>query len=882
MRLQFNPDQQYQLDAVQSVVDLFEGQPLAAGEFSFSLEETAGSRLLNELGVGNQLMLSPEQLLTNLQAIQKRNGLNQSDSLDELNFSVEMETGTGKTYVYLRTIYELNQKHGFTKFVIVVPSIAIREGVLKNLQLTQEHFATLYAHKPANFSQYNSQQVSRLHFFAGSNTLQILVINIDAFAKDQNIINRPNDKLSGRTPIEFIQATRPIVIVDEPQNMRTDARKTAIANLLPLCTLRYSATLEERQNLVYSLNPIQAYDLGLVKQIEVDAVTTERGLEAAYTRLENIKAASKISARIGIDVNSSKGIKRKSVTAKAGDDLYELSGHNDAYREGHIINEIDASEGFVELSSGQRIHTGQHTGAAKDEIMQVQLRRMVEEHFSKARKLEPQGIKVLSLVFIDRVANYRSYDGAGNAIPGRIAQWFEKYYTECAARPENKGILPYQVNEVHNGYFAQDKGRAKDSSESRTSKADEDAFELIMRDKERLLDPKTPLRFIFTHSALREGWDSPNVFQICTLNETFSEPKKRQEIGRGLRLCVNQNGQRVFDRNINRLTIFANQSYESFAKSLQNEIENETGVKFEGRIKNRAERKSVRLRKGYQLDPNFIELWERIKQKTRYQVNFKTDALIEEAATVIREMEAVTAPRILARRAQLHIGEGGIEGEYRGERVFTSDFTNIEVPDLLGYIQTRTHLTRRTILSIMQRSGRLADALVNPQIFLDQVVYHILRKLEELMVAGIKYQTITGVEYDMRLFESKELESYFDKMLQVQQPEKTLTDFVVYDSSVEKQFALDCENDERIRFFIKLPSWFNISTPIGQYNPDWALIFHEDKRLYFVAETKSTPADMLDSLRRAEQLKIRCGKAHFDEFNDVEYRVGQSLNEVTH
>lgn len=533
LRLQFDPNQQYQLDAVQSIVDLFDGQPLAAGEFSFSLEAADSSVLLSEIGVGNNLRLADEQLLHNLQVVQQRNKLQPSQSLgDGLDFSIEMETGTGKTYVYLRTIHELNRQYGFTKFVIVVPSIAIREGVLKNLALTQEHFATLYARQPASFAQYSSEQVSRLRSFASSNTLQILVINIDAFAKDQNVINRPNDKLSGRPPIEFVQATRPIVIVDEPQNMESEARKAAVANLNPLCTLRYSATLVSRRNLAYSLNPVQAYDLGLVKQIEVDAVTAERGLGDAYVRLESVKTGSKsVNAKITIDVSSAKGMKRKTATVKSGNDLYDLSGRSEAYKEGYIINEINAGEGFVELSSNQRIYIGQNTGAAKDDIMRVQLRRMVEEHFNKARKLEPQGIKVLSLVFIDRVANYRFYDEAGNPAPGKIMQWFESYYNECATRPENKGVLPYTAEEVHNGYFAQDKGRAKDSSENRASKADEDAFELIMRDKERLLDPQTPLRFIFSHSALREGWDNPNVFQICTLNETFSEPKSVRKSG---------------------------------------------------------------------------------------------------------------------------------------------------------------------------------------------------------------------------------------------------------------------------------------------------------------------------------------------------------------
>ncbi|MCJ7624889.1 MAG: DEAD/DEAH box helicase family protein [Anaerolineaceae bacterium] len=834
-----------------------------------------------ENGVGNNLVLEDEQILANLQKVQERNGIEPSDELAGLHFSIEMETGTGKTYVYLRTIYELNRLYGFTKFVVVVPSIAIREGVLKNLEITQEHFETLYSREPAVFDEYDSSRVSSLRSFASSNNIQILVINIDSFAKDKNIINRPNDKLSGKNPIEFIQAAHPIVIVDEPQRMETKIRKTAISNLYPLCTLRYSATHLKLYNLVYSLNPVQAYDLGLVKQIEVDSVIAEDGFNDAYIQIEEFKSTkTRTSVRLTIDVNTDKGVKRKTVTAKIGDDLYNLSSQREIYQDGYILNGIDITDESIDLSNGERIYLGRPMGALTDDIMKMQMSRMIDEHFKKTNRYAADGIKVLSLVFIDRVAHYRSYDDGGQVVDGKFAQWFEELFNEYAAMPANKGFISYELDKIHDGYFSQDRqGRFKDSKTGIT-KDDESTYELIMKDKERLLDINTPLRFIFTHSALREGWDNPNVFQICTLNETHSEMKKRQEIGRGLRLCVNQDGQRVFGRQFNRLTVFANESYEDFAKQLQTEIEEETGVKFEGRIKNKRDRKKVTLRKGYHLDENFLDLWKRIKQKTTYRVDYSSKELIEQAAKAISEMPPIQRPRIRAERTIMLMSARGIEGQYAGGQVEEAGEQTPNIPDVIGYIQARTNLTRKTILEILKQSGRLPDVLVNPQLFLDQAVHQITVNLQNILIEGIKYQTIAGNEYDMLLFEAKEIESYIENMYVVTKPGKTIVDHIIYDSGVEEQFAKDCENDDRVEFFIKLPEWFVIQTPVGTYNPDWALIFKNDKRLYFVAETKSVPEGATENLRRNELLKIECGKAHFSEFEDVEYRQVQRLREL--
>lgn len=456
MKFHFDSNQPYQLQAIKSITDIFEGQPLNNGDFEFSI--TASGLLLNENGFGNNLILSEEQLLKNIKAIQQCNEIkDQKKELDGMNFSIEMETGTGKTYVYLRTIYELSNLYGFKKFVIVVPSVAIREGVLKNLQITHEHFQSLYNKTPINFDIYDSKKVSNLRGFATSNAIQILVINIDSFAKDENVINRPNDKLTGKKPVEFIQSTRPIVIVDEPQNMETEIRKRAIQNLHPLCTLRYSATHTNLYNLMYSLNPVKAYDLGLVKQIEVDSVVSENDFNDSYIQVESInRTGNTITAKIKIDVSSPKGVKRKSVTANGKKlDLYELSAKNEKY-DGLKIYEIDFGNQQIELSNGIILSVGETQGGMNDEVMQFMIKKTVEEHLRKEKNLKSKGIKVLSLFFIDKVKNYREYDANGNAVPGKYAKWFEVIYKDEISKPIFSNIISKPIEELHNGYFSQD------------------------------------------------------------------------------------------------------------------------------------------------------------------------------------------------------------------------------------------------------------------------------------------------------------------------------------------------------------------------------------------------------------------------------------------
>ncbi|OQY01823.1 MAG: DEAD/DEAH box helicase [Desulfobacteraceae bacterium 4572_130] len=887
MKLTFEPNLQFQQDAIKSITDLFKGQPLEDSIMEYNLNETGTLNLIN--GIGNNLILSREQILDNLQNIQKTNDIEKSKKLDGMHFSIEMETGTGKTYVYLRTIYELNKLYGFKKFVIVVPSVAIREGVLKNLQITHEHFQNLYDNTPINFQVYDSKKVSTLRGFATANTIEVLVINIDSFAKDENIINKPNDKLNGQKPTKFIQATNPFVIVDEPQNMETKKRIKAINNLNSLCTLRYSATHRNRYNLTYSLNPVKAYDLGLVKQIEVDSIIEENACNDAFVSVESITPAkTKITAKVFIHSNDKNGVKKKKVSIKVGDDLYKLSMEREIYKDGYIIDEIDASNNCILLSNGRTLYKGETQGGLTDEIMKMQIRKTVEEHLKKEKRLNKKGIKILSLFFIDKVANYRGYNEVGSPIQGKFAKWFEEIYQEYISKPAFKELDKFLINEVHNGYFSQDKkGKWKDTKEtsaSLNSKNSADTFNLIMKDKEKLLNIDNPLRFIFSHSALREGWDNPNVFQICTLNETKSDIKKRQEIGRGLRLAVDQTGKRIYDPNVNRLTVVANEAYDDFAKTLQKEIKEDCGVEFKERIKNKRKRTAIKYRKGFEADPKFKEIWEQLKKKTTYRVDYDTKKLIASASEAVKDLAEIKAPSIRSTKIIIDITYKGIKTNYAGDKVESYGGYSWKIPDVLGYIQNKTKLTRSTIQKILSKSKRINDILINPQLFLDLSAQAIKRTLYDIMINGIKYQQIGDSKYEMTLFEVDELEVYLnDYTFKVTNSSKTIyEELIPLDSGVESKFAKDCETSDQIKFYFKLPSKFKIPTPIGNYNPDWAVVFEDDEKIYFVVETKDTETPEVDSskLRPLEQLKINCGRAHFKEFEKVEYKVVKKVGQL--
>jgi len=867
MKLQFDANQDFQLDAIDAAVDLFKGQPAAASDFAFSTASSVGGTFLSV--VANSLILDEETILKNLQAVQQKNSIEQSQNLDGFHFSIEMETGTGKTYVYLRTIHELHRQYGFKKFIIVVPSLAIKEGVLKNLDITKEHFDMLYEKPVMNWFEFDPKKRSLPKNFATTNSLQIMVMNIDQFTRAGNIFYQQSD---WGVPAEFIKATRPIVIVDEPQNMETDIRRQAIANLNPLCTLRYSATHTVTYNQIYRLDPVSAYDKGLVKRIEVDGITEAENFNQAYIEVKNIRRQkNRIIAKLKIDANAKDGVLRKDVSVKVGDNLFEKSNKRDLYKDGFTVSEIDAQS--IGFSNGIVLSVGQKQGGLTDEIMRYEIESTVKNHFEKELGLRERGIKVLTLFFIDRVANYRSYQN-GRAVKGKLALWFEQTYEKLRKDAKYKGLLDYKADQVHNGYFAQDKkGNWKDSNEGRDTQDDDSAYQLIMKDKERLLDTKEPLRFIFSHSALREGWDNPNVFQICTLNETQSTLKKRQEIGRGMRLPVNQDGRRVLDESINVLTVTANQHYEEFAMQLQAEIETECGVKFDGgRIKDKNKKKRIKLTKNLVLDENFKELWEKIKHKTRYSIDYDTAELVKRAAKRVTDI-VISKPKLVRSKADIEIARQVVKADLRAQQAKDLFQEMDSIPDILSYIQNKTRLTRDTICRILLESGRIDDVFVNPQQFMDKVCSEINYVLNEMIVDGVKYEKIAGEYYDQMLFDNKELYGYLDDLFKVSKKEKTIYDYIQIDSksSIEREFAEECEKRDDIKFYFKLPGWFFIDTPIGKYNPDWALVYEGDKKVYFVAETKGTDNINDPSLSAEERHKILCGKKHFQNFPEVQF-----------
>jgi type III restriction enzyme len=976
MKIKFDSSQEFQKQAVAAFINLFDGQSLNQGDFTVELNvlDNFGNKsiLQSELGLGNNITVQKDTIYKNLITIQEKNEL---DPISEaefnkngLNFSVEMETGTGKTYVYLRTIFELSQKYGFKKFIIVVPSVAIREGTLKNIEITEEHFKALYNNIEFEHFVYDSKKANRLRQFATSNQLQIMIINIDAFRKDfsdseddkkSNVIFKESDKLSGRKPIEFVQSTNPIVIIDEPQSVdNTPKAQEAIKSLNPVCIFRFSATHKNLYNLVYKLDPVKAYELRLVKQIVVASVTGANAQNDAYVKLLEVDNKSGIKAKIRIQVQGRGKVVEKDIWVKQNADLLSLSNERDAYRTGFEVLDINAELGneFIDFTVG-RLYKGQERGGIKDDLTEVQIRNTIKKHLDKELQLKGQGIKVLSLFFIDRVANYRAYDNDGKPTKGKFAELFEKHYTELIKLPQYTGLGIHPVEKIHDGYFSQDKkGVLKDSREGKASTDDEDTYAKIMRNKEQLLLMDEPLKFIFSHSALREGWDNPNVFQICTLNETRSAVKKRQEIGRGLRLPVNQNGDRVFDNNINKLTIIANESYDEFAAKLQTEYEEDCGVTFgkvpklafkgivqiqeeneivftreqsesiwselmangfvdktgkiqskfrpsedtfslelsdqfapveteiitvlqsyqlERHIKKDEEPKRLKINKQIFLDPEFENLWKRINSRTTYQVEYKTPRLIEYCIYAIKKMEKIEPVTVNYREAQIGVELKGVTIQEIKANYHAVKFTG-SLPDIVAYLQKQTELTRKTLVEILHGSNRLAEFVINPQKFMDDVSGIINRELHKLMIDGIKYEKLTvgQTEWSMQLFRDDELKDYFEQCIGAN---KSVFDRVIYESEVERKFAEDLDKRDDIKLFVKLPGWFKVETPIGEYNPDWAIVKHDDNTIYLVRETKST--NNFEKLRNSEAEKIRCGRKHFEAIG-ADFEVVTSAKEI--
>ncbi|WP_206377409.1 DEAD/DEAH box helicase family protein [Sphingobium sp. TB-6] len=970
MKLHFEPDLDYQHTAIEAVCDLFRGQEINRTEFTVTRQAGGGAQqelglVENALGIGNRLTLLDDEIISNLNEIQLCNGLPPSASLASGDFTVEMETGTGKTYVYLRTIFELNKRFGFTKFVIVVPSVAIKEGVYKSLQITEDHFKALYSGQPFDYFLYDSAKLGQVRNFATSPTVQIMVVTVGAINKKDvnNIYGKgANEQTGGEAPIDLIRNTRPVIIVDEPQSVDGGLEgrgKEALSAMNPLCTLRYSATHADKHHMVYRLDAVDAYERKLVKQIEVASLEIEGGHNKAYLRfLSASNARGAVTARVEIDVQQGGQVRRKEVTVQDGDDLEDTTGR--AIYKDCRIGEIRVASGdsLLEVKtagSESFLTVGQAIGDVDaDAIRRLMIRRTITEHLEKERRLAPLGIKVLSLFFIDAVEHYRSYDEHGSAVKGKYATIFEEEYRRAAKLPEFASMfkevdLATDAEDVHDGYFSIDKNkRWTNTAESNQAGRDsaERAYNLIMKDKEKLLSFDTKLKFIFSHSALKEGWDNPNVFQICALREIGTERERRQTIGRGLRLCVNQQGERLRGFEINTLTVIATESYEAFAENLQKEIEADSGIRFgivekhqfaaipvqrkdgtltmlgfeesaaiceylknadfidakgkvqdklrtalkdgtltvpdehvahlpqikavlrkiAGRldIKNADDRKAVRVRKEVLHSAEFQALWDRIKHRTTYRVHFDNAKLIEDCTKAIASAPPITKAKAIIRKADLAIGQGGvIATETATSGPVTIEEGDIALPDVLTDLQDRTQLTRRSLVTILTSSDRLDDFKRNPQAFIELAAETISRTKRLALVDGIKYQRIGDDHfYAQELFEQEELTGYLKNMLQNAQ--KSVFEHVIYDSGgVERTFAEQLEKNEAVKVYAKLPGWFKVPTPLGTYNPDWAVLVQVDgaEHLYFVVETKGSL--FTDDLRDNEAAKIACGEAHF-------------------
>lgn len=1024
MKLHFESDLPYQLDAIEAVCDLFRGQEVCRSVFTVTAQALGGAgtqqgfegkQFTESGGIGNALkLLVDEHVNENLHGIQLRNGLPPSPPLKDnqpLDFTVEMETGTGKTYVYLRSVFELNQRYGFTKFAVVVPSVAIKEGVNKTLQITREHFENLYpAAKGYEFFQYDSDKLGQVRNFATSPNIQIMVITVGAInkfgdeaaaqaeesdetkrrEKSKNKMYRASEKTGGERPIDLIRQTSPILIVDEPQSVDggIDGKgKKALAHMSPLCTLRYSATHVEKHHMVYRLDAVDAYEQRLVKQIEVAAATVQGGNNKPYVKLLAVNnKRGVITASIEVDRENSAGVvRRDTITVQDGFDLEQETDR--ALYADIRIGEIRAGSGkknsdqFLELKvPGNEVflRVGEAWGDVDaSAVHREMIRRTIKEHLDKEKRLRPLGVKVLSLFFIDEVAKYRQYDEQGNAVKGEYAVIFEEEYKRWARHPDYQSLfgeidLATAADEVHNGYFSIDKKKVggktvemlKDTSG--TTAADDDTYNLIMRDKEKLLSFESPLKFIFSHSALKEGWDNPNVFQICNFSTRETERWRRQTIGRGLRLCVNQKGERLRGFEINTLTVIATESYEQFAENLQRDIEKDTGIQFgvvhdhefaaipvtsdsgevspfgfeasktlwghlqaqgyisdKGKVqdslktalkngnlqlpaefeaqrhqivavlkklsgklevKNADDRKSIAVRKSVLLSPEFKALWDRIKHKTTYRVQFDNEKLIERCIDALDNAPPVSKTRLQWKKAGMAIGKAGVDASLLSvsEPIALYE-ADIELPDVLTELQDRTQLTRKTIARILTESTRLNDFKRNPQQFIELASDAINRCKRLALVDGIKYQRLGDEHYyAQEQFESEELSGYLQNL--VLNTEKSVYEHVVYDSAVERDFAESLEKNEAVKVYAKLPGWFKVPTPLGTYNPDWAVLvtLYGLERLYFVVETKGGLFE--DELRDRESGKIKCGAAHFTalttEGKTARYVVARNIDDL--
>lgn len=958
VKLKFDAHQQFQEDAINAAVNLFTGQPTEMSQLTTSFREQQRSsvgqmNLQLEMGaVGNQLILDNDAILQNLKSIQDENGLDVSDRLvDGLQFDVEMETGTGKTYVYLRTILELSKQYHFTKYIILVPSVAIREGVATSIRLMTKHFRKELGYDPFDVTIYSGQRAEAVQPFATSTNTQIMIMTIDSIRGNKNrnlIIGQARNQLGGFKPIDYLNATAPIVIMDEPQNMESELSQSALSDLNPTAVFRYSATHRTRRNLIYQLDPIQAHDLNLVKQIVV-AGAEERGADAKpYIKLVEVQG-SPFKAKLEL-VNRNKNgqLARRVMTVAPGggrmSDLAAITG-NGAY-EGWYLQSVSIDPEQVELQPYGYLDLGETIGDNAQTINRELIRETIREHLRRRYQLRSQGIKVLSLFFVDRVKSFLG-DGHNNMdADGPFVQYFDELYREeLNKQPKWREAFTEDPVNLRSAYFSEiRKGVFGDTSGFTTK--DDDAYELIMQDKERLLSMSEPVQFIFSHSALREGWDNPNVFQICVLREMGADTERRQTIGRGLRLPVNADGDRIADPGVAQLTVVANESYRQFAENLQNEYKKagvdigflrrtdfaglpwlkENGqpgrlgsvrsseiwdhllshgfidqkgqvtanfapqnlgftlalpdkysvleeatiriienAKLENIVKKKRDRRPLTLNKQVVASPEFEDFWQRISHRTTYRVSVDRDEIISQSIERIKQEQPINPIRIEVTRAGIKLVRGGTRAVVKETRNAEID-GGFDLPDIITELQEATSLTRKTIVDILIGTQRLDEFINNPNDFIAMVKRCITSVLSKIVIKGIQYEQIGGSVYELREMQQdglKESDRFIDTLYKVKNQQKTDFDYVPYDSDVERRFAELLDSREDIKLFMKLPPKFLIPTPVGDYNPDWAILKQEDgqQKIYMIRETKSTQID--EKLRPTEVAKIECGKKHF-------------------
>jgi type III restriction enzyme len=896
--IKFDSNQPFQEEAIAAVVDLLVG----ANEGIITLpDDQSESVLFEQLLFANKLDINREELIANLARVQTRKRVKPNGELSDIvpsdlitqiepdewpiDFSVEMETGTGKTYVYLRTAIELYLKYGISKFVIVVPTIAIREGVISTLDLTKEHFREMYSGIQYDSYVYDSKNVNRLRQFATSSHLQILIINIAAFNKDDNIIHKKLETLGWKAPIDFIKAVRPVVIMDEPQKLSSALASESIRELNPLLRLRYSATHKDRHHLVYRLSPLDAYELRLVKRIDVLSMKADLNLNVPYIEVRKITStAGSVTATLGLSKNGL--LKQFSVSRNS--DLQVISS-SQVY-EDWVVEDIHAQTehepGKIQFSNGRVLRVGSNTGIDKDLWQRAQIRSTIQDHFDTELLLKQKSdlgeifpTKPLTLFFIDRVANYSNQDS-------KFRVWFEEEYESVSKGRKYRNLEMPPAHLAHNGYFAVTKQGLKDSREGKSNKEDEEAYDLIMRSKQKLLSFDVPVRFIFSHSALSEGWDNPNVFTICNLQDSQSEVRRRQQIGRGLRLPVMANGERCRVEEVNHLTIVATESFQEFASSLQKELKEENGIEFAGMIRDKRERVDLLPKDEFWTLPGFQDLWNRISLRTRYNLAFSTEAYVREAVRRLNEYEPISELKFTVSKHM--IGEISKEMGIVEDSVISKSAKSLNVaikfPDILGELSSVTPLSRSTIARVILESGRFDEARKNPVQFIQQVKSSLFAALAATLKEhdGIQYHPLKGESdeaiWTMDFFSTRISKAYESSLEKVS---KSIYEYVSVDSDIERNFAKGLDAREDVDLFIKLPGWFKIDTPVGGYNPDWAIVRRNQENessVYLVRETKGT-TNLDELFREAEVWKVVFGGKHFEAIG-VDYKMVKEASDL--